>query len=68
MLALITIYEKTVRGENFLIRVWDIFLIALAPELDPRYEHFFSFLQDDVTKTLGQPIGEVPTRPEASSQ
>ncbi len=28
----------------------DIFLIALAPELDPRYERIFAYLQDDVTK------------------
>lgn len=28
----------------------DILLIALAPELDPRYERFFAYLQDDVTK------------------
>jgi hypothetical protein len=28
----------------------DAFLIALAPELDPRYERIFAYLQDDVTK------------------
>jgi AAA+ superfamily predicted ATPase len=28
----------------------DAFLISLAPELDPRYERLFAYLQDDVTK------------------
>ncbi len=28
----------------------DIVLVALAPELDPRYERLFAYLQDDVTK------------------
>ncbi len=28
----------------------DIFLIALLPELDPRYERLFAYLQDDVTQ------------------
>ncbi len=28
----------------------DILLVALAPEIDPRYERLFSYLQDDVTK------------------
>ncbi len=28
----------------------DILLIALAPELDPRYERLFAYLQDDVTR------------------
>ncbi len=28
----------------------DAFLITLAPELDPRYERIFAYLQDDVTK------------------
>ncbi len=28
----------------------DVLLIALAPELDPRYERFFAYLQDDVTR------------------
>jgi AAA+ superfamily predicted ATPase len=28
----------------------DLFLIALAPEIDPRYERLFAYLQDDVTK------------------
>jgi AAA+ superfamily predicted ATPase len=28
----------------------DALLIALAPELDPRYERFFAYLQDDVTR------------------
>ncbi|HSG17914.1 MAG TPA: ATP-binding protein, partial [Anaerolineae bacterium] len=28
----------------------DILLIALAPEIDPRYERIFAYLQDDVTK------------------
>jgi AAA+ superfamily predicted ATPase len=28
----------------------DILLITLAPEIDPRYERLFSYLQDDVTK------------------
>ncbi len=28
----------------------DILLIALAPEIDPRYERLFAYLQDDVTK------------------
>ncbi len=28
----------------------DILLIALAPEIDPRYERVFAFLQDDVTR------------------
>jgi AAA+ superfamily predicted ATPase len=28
----------------------DAFLITLAPELDPRYERLFAYLQDDVTK------------------
>jgi AAA+ superfamily predicted ATPase len=30
----------------------DVLLIALAPELDPRYERFFAYLQDDVTRKL----------------
>jgi AAA+ superfamily predicted ATPase len=28
----------------------DILLITLAPEIDPRYERLFAYLQDDVTK------------------
>ena len=28
----------------------DILLIAVAPELDPRYERLYAYLQDDVTK------------------
>jgi AAA+ superfamily predicted ATPase len=28
----------------------DAFLISLAPELDPRYERLFAYLQDDVTR------------------
>ena len=28
----------------------DILLVALAPEIDPRYERLFAYLQDDVTK------------------
>ncbi len=28
----------------------DILLVSLAPELDPRYERLFAYLQDDVTK------------------
>jgi AAA+ superfamily predicted ATPase len=28
----------------------DVVLICLAPELDPRYERFYAFLQDDVTR------------------
>ncbi|MGB3713536.1 MAG: ATP-binding protein, partial [Candidatus Promineifilaceae bacterium] len=28
----------------------DILLVTLAPEIDPRYERLFSYLQDDVTK------------------
>jgi DNA polymerase III delta prime subunit len=28
----------------------DILLIALAPEIDPRYERLFAYLQDDVTR------------------
>ncbi len=28
----------------------DVFLLVLAPELDQRYETFFAYLQDDVTK------------------
>jgi len=28
----------------------DILLVALAPEIDPRYERIFAYLQDDVTK------------------
>ncbi|MGD8584116.1 MAG: ATP-binding protein [Chloroflexota bacterium] len=28
----------------------DVLLIALAPEVDPRYERIFAYLQDDVTK------------------
>ena len=28
----------------------DILLVTLAPEIDPRYERLFAYLQDDVTK------------------
>jgi hypothetical protein len=28
----------------------DILLIALAPEIDPRYERIFAYLQDDVSR------------------
>lgn len=28
----------------------DVLLIALAPEIDPRYERLYAYLQDDVTK------------------
>jgi len=28
----------------------DVLLVVLAPELDPRYERLFAYLQDDVTK------------------
>jgi hypothetical protein len=28
----------------------DILLVSLAPEIDPRYERLFAYLQDDVTK------------------
>ncbi len=28
----------------------DVLLVTLAPEVDPRYERLFSYLQDDVTK------------------
>jgi AAA+ superfamily predicted ATPase len=31
-------------------RELDIVLIALAPEIDPRYERIYGFLQDDVTR------------------
>ncbi|MBZ5529870.1 MAG: ATP-binding protein [Acidobacteriia bacterium] len=41
-------------GETFGLSMFDIdvLLIALAPELDLRYQRVYSFLQDDVTRKL----------------
>lgn len=42
--------ERLARLFDLTRRDVEILLIALAPEVDPRYETFYAFLQDDVTR------------------
>ncbi|MFZ0548662.1 MAG: ATP-binding protein, partial [Candidatus Promineifilaceae bacterium] len=42
--------SRLVRHFNLSSEELEIILIALAPEVDPRYERLFAFLQDDVTR------------------